>query len=849
MIIVPELLYNLTVLIAFTAISDIVNRFVQKNRLNISIIQGLVFGIATIIAMMNPFVLSNGLIFDGRSVVLSLGALFYGPITGIVAAIFALFYRFMLGGSGLLVGELVIIFTTFVGVVFHLYFKRKGVLKINIGYLYMFGVIVHIVMLSVFLLLPDVLKTKTFETIALTVIIFYPIASVMIGLIIKRQLLNNKLFVDLEVKSKELFVTLNSIRDGVISTDLDLKILNLNKIALDLYKQSDLIGKQIQDVFKLVKGKHKLPIDISVELKQIVHNQSGSYLFVDDYYLKTQDGDFLSIICSISPIRDVDEKVIGAVVVFSDLSLLTKLKSSLNESQNLFETVFESSSNPISILDKNGHFVKINNAFCKLTGYNSSEILNDDFLYTKIIYQEDLADAQKNLDDLLTLSKENSVKERRLINRDGHVIWVILHSALVNSEENDGERFVVSQMVDITERKLKQKELEENNCKLEQLTNQLLEAKERAENADKLKTAFLSNMSHEIRTPLNGILGVAELLTDNVSNEEERKEFISIMNTSCKRLLETVEDVLDASKIVSKHLQLVETEFSIVSLIDHLSNSFELQFSEKSLSFKVIIDDEVKNDDRIFSDYKILFDIISKLLSNSLKFTLKGEVVLHCFSENENFLFEVKDSGVGISEDYLPSLFTAFSQEDISINRGFEGTGLGLAIVKGYILALKGDIRVESKKNVGSTFTVILPSRIKIIPQANSKDIASDDDFYLSFLVAEDDDISYLLMEKILLKEFRCIVYRAKTGIEAIDMLTNRPEINLIFMDVKMPEMDGYECVKEIRTFNQEIPIIAVTAYAFSYDFQHTMEVGCNDYISKPYNPRELLHKVKTFVG
>ncbi len=848
MIIVPELLYNLSVLIAFTAISDIVNRFVQKRKLNILLFQGVIFGIATIVAMMNPFVLSNGLIFDGRSVVLSLCALFYGPISGIVAALFALIYRLFIGGQGLFVGEIVIVSTTLIGILFHLHFKRKGVIKINIAYLYLFGVIVHIVMLSVFLLLPDILKAKTFETIALTVIVFYPIASVLIGFIIKRQLLYNRLFIDFEMKSKELFVTLNSIRDGVISTDLDLKILNLNKVAIDLYDQSEVIGMQIQDVFKLVKGKSKTPVDLSIELQNVVNSKSSSYLFMDEYFLKTHNDEYLSIICSISPIRDIDEKVIGAVIVFSDLSVLTKLKSSLNESQNLFETVFESSSNPISILNKNGHFVKINEAFCQLTGYNSSEILNEDFLYKKIIYHEDIIDAEQNLDALLSLQKEHSVKERRLISKNGQVIWVILHSALVQSEENDSERFIVSQMVDITDRKLKQKELEEKNSILEKLTNELSVAKERAEHGDKLKTAFLSNMSHEIRTPLNGILGVAELLIENTTNEEERKEFVGIMNTSCKRLLGTIEDVLDASKIVSKQMQIIETEFSVLSLIDQLSNSYKPQYDEKQISFNIVVEEDVKKDNLMFCDYQKTVDILSKFLSNSLKFTLKGEVTLSCYFEKNNFCFEVKDTGVGISKDFLPYLFSAFSQEDISINRGFEGAGLGLAIAKGYALAMNGDIFVKSQKEIGSSFILKIPNRLNTKTES-VKNREEDESFYLSFLVAEDDDISFLLMEKILLRELRCVVYRAKTGIEAIDLLNKRPEINLIFMDVKMPEMDGYECVEKIRIQNQEIPIIAVTAYAFSYDFQHAIEVGCNDYISKPFNPQELISKIKSFVG
>lgn len=838
------------ILIAFTAISDTLNRFFQKSRISPAYAQGVVYGIATIVAMMNPFVLDNGLIFDGRSVVLSLCALFYGPVAGAIAAAFAMAYRFYLAGSGMLVGELVIFTTTLIGVLFHLYYKRRGILNLSVFYLYLFGLLVHADMLAIFVILPDVLKVKTFQTIALTVIVFYPIATVLIGLLLKRQLVYSQLFNDYEIQSEELSITLNSIGDGVISTDLEGNVVSMNRVAQKLcnVSASKSLGKNIDEVLTIFKGEEKNPVNLSSELIRIIEGNNNSTMLLGDYTLRSSSDIILPVICNLSPIKNKDETVTGTVVVFSDLSVQYSLRNSLHQSEAFFKSVFESSANAILIIDQKGRIVNANSAFLNLIGYDLETVYGPNFYYKNIIFPDDLDEAERNFNAIILEQKSHTTAERRLVNKNGDLIWAIINSVVVKNEQKEDGIYMVSQLVDITERKQKQKELEENNKKLEKLTNELYLAKDKAEDANKLKTAFLANMSHEIRTPLNGILGVADLLVDEQSTATERKEFAAIMNSSCKRLLSTIDDVLDASQIVSKQVQIVNTEFSILSLFDHLNIQYASAFAGKSIAFNIEIAEDVEKNDVIVNDYNKLHDILSKFLSNALKFTTQGAVSLKCYRERLNYCFEVSDTGIGISKEFMPNLFTAFSQEDVSMNREFEGTGLGLVIANGYALAMNGTITVSSEKNVGSTFILKLPLRTlesSVVDKSTEKKSA----FRLSFLVAEDDDISYALLERILQKEFDCIVKRAKTGIEALDIFAKNSEINLILMDVKMPEMDGFECVEEIRKTNVEIPIIAVTAYAFANDFQHAIDVGCNDYVSKPYQTASLVEKIKSFVG
>jgi PAS domain S-box-containing protein len=846
--IVPQIIYNLSILIAFTVFSDYIHGLLRTRKYTAIVVQGVLFGIAAVIAMMNPFTLDQGLIFDGRSVVLCLCGAFFGPIAGGISLVFALIYRAHIGGPGLVMGVMVAASSVLIGIVFRYYLLYRKKLLPSVIELYILGVIVHIAMLSCFVFLPTEIQSITFQTIALTVIIFYPIATVFVGLIIKNQFIHIDLISELEMEHENLAITLNSIGEGVISIDTEGQIVHLNSLAETMCEttEADAINKPLETIFCLFQEDESLKIDINNAFSDGINNREPKLLF-ENIYLCTPSQKKYHVVCNVSPIFNREDKLVGRVITFSDLSEQDSLQNSLTHSEAMFKAVFEYSASAIVVMNLQGNFIAVNKAFTDMLGFSQDDLYEKDITFVDITHPDDKDKSKDYFNRILDDANKLIKFEKRFITIDHRIIWGIVTSSAILDKKGEIS-YVVSQIVDITKRKITEEELSSQNFQLVKLTQELSLAKETAEKSDQLKTAFLANMSHEIRTPLNGILGAADLLSEENTSVEDRKLFAKIMQTSCNRMLNTVNDIIDASKIESNQIQFAETEFTIEQLLYELKSNYSFLFDEKKIVFTLNIDPSVDAQFPLVNDYEKLKQILSKLLSNAHKFTSRGSVCLSCRWKAPYYYFEVKDTGVGISEEYVKSLFANFSQEDVSINRSYEGSGLGLAIARGFARALNGDLTVQSEKNVGSVFCLKIPmsSEKKMIPPPI---LEENQPVILNFLVAEDDDVSYILAEKILSREFGANVIRAKNGVEALDLFKQYKDINLVLMDLKMPEMDGLECVKQLRKLNEDVPIIAVTAFAFAKDQQSAIEVGCNDYISKPYNAVQLIQKIKSFVG
>jgi len=853
--IVGQLIYNLSILVAFVVFSDFVNRLVKIKRDLNNVIQGVVFGIATIVAMINPFVLTEGLIFDGRSIMLGLCALFFGPIAGFISLFFAFLYRLYIGGAGLLVGELVAFFSTMIGLIFYYYFVRRKNKLPSIYGLYLFGIIVHIIMLSVFLFLPSELASKTFRTIALTVIIFYPFATVLIGFLIKNQIIHVQLLDELQLEKDNLSSTLNSIGEGVISVDVNGNVMHLNVLAEKMCEiaEIDAVDIPLHTILNLSEGEHVDSILFSKETFEEVKQSGKSKLLFDEIYLITPSKAKYHIVCNFSPIINRKNEFLGEVITFSNLDQQDLLNQSLQQSEAMFKAVFDSSASAIVILTMDGCFVETNQAFSALIGYNLDFLIQHNYTFIDITYHKDRELGTYQFNKLLENSSELLAFEKRFLTKDKKILWGIVTSSVV-CNENGTPQYVVSQIIDISERKASEEELKNHNVQLIQLTTELSVAKEKAEKSDALKTAFLGNMSHEIRTPMNGILGVADLLIDNSLDQNDRNRFVNIMQLSCNRLLNTINDIIEAAKIDSNQIQISNSEFSLNILLDSIVSKFTPLFEEKNIGFSLLLENSVDKDLVFYGDGEKLNIILHKLISNALKFTVLGHVSVICKYQNPFYIFEIQDTGVGIDADYIPKLFDNFTQEDVSINRGYEGSGLGLAIARGYAKALNGELLVTSVKDVGTTFSLKLPLsltlNIKLLISTNMENSTTPIVLEtLSFLIAEDDDISFILAQKILSHEFGANIIRAKNGIEAIEIFSKDKTIALVLMDIKMPKMDGFECVQQLRLISTDVPIIAVTAFAFAKDRERALEVGCNDYISKPYIAHSLVEKIRSFVG
>jgi signal transduction histidine kinase/ActR/RegA family two-component response regulator len=370
--------------------------------------------------------------------------------------------------------------------------------------------------------------------------------------------------------------------------------------------------------------------------------------------------------------------------------------------------------------------------------------------------------------------------------------------------------------------------------------------KEKATIADKLKSVFLANMSHEIRTPMNGILGFAELLKEPNLTGHQQKEYIDIIEKSGERMLNIINDIIDISKIESGLMMVDLKNSNINKQVEYVYTLFKNEVDAKglSLSFKNSLP---SNEAFVKTDPEKLYAILINLVKNAIKYTHKGSIdfgyniIRH--NEESEIEFYVKDTGIGINKDRHKAIFERFVQADIKDTHAYQGAGLGLSISKAYVEMLSGNIRVESEQGIGTVFYFTIPYIKEINNEAPEKNgyLTKQDTKInnLKILIAEDDTISEMLISKEVRKFCRELLF-VNSGRAAVETCLNNPDIDLILMDIKMPNMDGYEATREIRKFNKRVIIIAQTAFALSGDRAKAIEAGCNDYISKPINNSEL---------
>jgi PAS domain S-box-containing protein len=385
-------------------------------------------------------------------------------------------------------------------------------------------------------------------------------------------------------------------------------------------------------------------------------------------------------------------------------------------------------------------------------------------------------------------------------------------------------------------------------------------AKEKAEESDRLKTAFLANMSHEIRTPMNGILGFAELLKEPELGGEKQQKYIEIIERSGKRMLSIINDLVDLAKIESGLMSQVQSQININEQLEYIYTFFLPEVKTKGLKL-VYKTSLAQNFAYLKTDKEKLIAVLINLVKNAIKFTDKGFIEFGYELEGEKdaaFLkFYVKDTGVGISRDRQQAVFERFVQADISNKMARDGAGLGLAISKSYIEMLGGKIWLESKENLGSTFFFTLPYQQESESNQSEFDNQQKDSGEinktsvikkLNILIAEDDKFSQILFDEIM-AEFNHNLIKVFNGKEAVEIFRKNQRIDLIFMDIQMPELNGHEATRQIRKFNKDVIIIAQTAYAQISDKQLAIDSGCNDYITKPIKKDELLGLIDKYFG
>lgn len=506
----------------------------------------------------------------------------------------------------------------------------------------------------------------------------------------------------------------------------------------------------------------------------------------------------------------------------SERKLLEQKQKHSEEKLRILSRAVEQSPASILITDADGKITYINPKFSELTGYSAEEVLGQNPRFLKS--GEMTSDYYKEIWQTIISGKE-WFGEFHNKKKNGELYWEQASISPIFDPAGTITHFLAIEE-DITGRKQTEKEL--------------INAKEKAEESNRLKTEFLHNMSHEIRTPMNGIMGFSVLLEDPDISSEKQRQYIKFIVNSSTQLLRIIDDILEISQLETKQVKAFEEKVCLNDLLLALFSIFDMKAKEKKIPLylnKSLSDKQ----SYICTDTVKLNKILGNLLENALKFTSAGFVEIGYQLKGNTIEIYVQDTGIGINPEKQGIIFERFSQEEKDLAKVYGGLGLGLSIAKENIELLGGSITLESEKGKGSTFYVTIPyapadSNEQVASsEADIKIISAKNDLY-TILIVEDEEMNYLYLEALLelRDDLNIKLLHAKNGQEAIEICKYNEQINIVLMDIKMPVMNGYEATKQIKEYRPDLPIIAQTAYSTKEDKDLAKSAGCDDFISKP---------------
>lgn len=513
-----------------------------------------------------------------------------------------------------------------------------------------------------------------------------------------------------------------------------------------------------------------------------------------------------------------------------------KTQKALSATEDELETLRNNIPVAIFRTTTDGKLIYANPAFLEMFGLNSLEEA------IKIPAIEHYLQSDDRQVVIELLKKDGVIRnlELEMVRQNGKSFWTLFNIKAIY-DANGNHLFQDGIITDITE--------------LKKATLELIDAKNKAEESDRLKTAFLANMSHEIRTPMNAIIGFSDLLLDTTYSQEEIENFVKIIQKNGDSLMEIINDIIDVSKIESGTLKVEHKFFELNEILNEIYESFlknKSLFENKDIELKLDLPDDNAGVS-LNSDSIRLRQIMNNLITNAFKFTEKGHIQFGYTIESENHVrIYVEDTGIGIPDDKTEVIFERFRQADDSNTREFGGAGLGLTISKSLVENLGGKMFVESQLNEGSVFYFLMP-HVQKSTEENKKGISILDDKYIglwkdkTILIVEDVDSNYQYLETIL-QSTQANIIRAVDGLIAVEYCKDIPDIDLVLMDIQLPVMSGYEATRQIKKIRKDLPIIGQTAYALTTDETKVLEAGCDDYIIKPIFINKLLEIIEKFI-
>ena len=596
----------------------------------------------------------------------------------------------------------------------------------------------------------------------------------------------------------------------------DFVFRDFNKSAerIDRIRKKDVIGKSVRELFPGIKKFGLFGVLQRVwKTGKPEHHPVSMYKderiagWRDNYVFKLPGGEI--------------------VVVYNDVTREKQFEKKLK----VISRAIEQNPAAVMITDHEGNIEYVNPKFTDLTGYSQKEVLGKN---PRILQSGELS--QGFYEELWRVILSGKEWQGEFLNKkkNGELYWENTSISPVINEKGIITNFVAVKE-DVTEKK--------------KLWNQLVDAKEKAEESDRLKSCFLANISHEIRTPMNGILGFSALLREPLLSGEEREQYTKLIQESGKRMLSLINNLIDISRIESGELSLSPGTTNINEIIESVYASFREKARQKGVSFSFGADLLAK-ESIVVTDKARLNQVLSLLVDNALKYTSEGEVAFGYKKAGKVLEFYVRDTGIGIPEDQQGKIFERFRQVSLDATCEYEGAGLGLSLSKKIVEMLGGTISVDSTPGEGSIFNFTLPYTPFQSKNSWSQEPKEGHSVFpagFTILVADDDSISRLLLKGVLSAQ-NATVLLAENGRKAVEKVETEPAINVVLMDMKMPVMNGYEATVRIKDIRSDLPVIAQTAFADPSEKEAAKNAGCDVVLSKPINPEKLLAEIQKYV-
>ncbi len=601
---------------------------------------------------------------------------------------------------------------------------------------------------------------------------------------------------------------------------------------------SKLVGYSNDELSKLKFTDFTHTDDIDKDMNQfsdLIDGKIARYSMEKRYFHK--NGNIVWANLFVTMLRDENGMPREIIGMAEDITERKQMELKLRESEERFRHSFDYAATGICIVGLDGKFQRINKVFKEMIGYEEDELKR--FAFSDITYVDDLSIGLDEFEKMLGGEIDSTSFEKRYVRKDKQIIWVYVSTSLVRNV-NHQPQFFITQIIDITERKHTEIEL--------------IEAKERAEQSNKMKDAFIANISHEIRTPLNGILGmtsiIREIYSPNMTSEEEG--YFEAIRKSSDRIIRTIDLILNYSLLKTGTFVINPKQVELSSLCEEVTNHFITAAKSKALSLSF------QNDlgkTFILADGYSIKQILFNLLENAIIYTQNGFVKMRLYkSKQDEILLDVRDSGIGIGSEYLSHIFESYRQEKMGYSRPYEGLGLGLAVVKQILSLHNAGINVKSKKGEGTTFTINfrkhtqnVEEKISIPNKFDKIETTVEKSDHLVLLV-EDDELNQDITRKYIIRKYGCI---ATASYDGIMELLKKHKVDLIVMDIALKEsLNGLEITKKLKASKdyKHIPVIAATAHASERDYKAAMEAGCADYLAKPFSMNQLLNKIDKFL-